>query len=161
MISKYLYKKLNHFIKQTLPFYYYIILPYFYCKIFKSLNKFTFKGEKYKYFCHRYNDSWGNERSIEVPIVKKIINNYHCEEILELGNVLSHYFKICHDVVDKYEKGEGVINQDVVDYNPFKKYKLIISISTLEHVGWDEEPRDPKKSFLCVEKHERLPCNWR
>ena len=26
-----------------------------------------------------------------------------------------------------------------------EKYDLIVSISTLEHVGWDEEPRDDKK----------------
>ena len=63
--------------------------------------------------------------------------------------MLSNYVHFQHDIVDKYEKAEGVINQDVVDFQPAEnendKYDLIVSISTIEHVGWDETPRDPKK----------------
>jgi cyclopropane fatty-acyl-phospholipid synthase-like methyltransferase len=33
-----------------------------------------------------------------------------------------------------------VINEDVVNFKSKKKYDLIVSISTLEHVGWDEKP---------------------
>ena len=29
------------------------------------------------------------------------------KKILEVGNVLSHYFRINHDVVDKYENRQG------------------------------------------------------
>jgi hypothetical protein len=61
-----------------------------------------------------------------------------------VGNVLSHYFSVNHDVVDKYEKAEGVINRDIIDFHPSKEYDLIISISTLEHVGWDEDISDHK-----------------
>ncbi len=60
--------------------------------------------------------------------------------ILEVGNVLSHYFSFKHDIVDKYEKAEGVVNKDITNFQTTKKYDLIISISTLEHVGWDENP---------------------
>ena len=67
------------------------------------------------------------------------------KRIIEVGNALSHYFPVDHDVVDKYEEGEGIINQNIVDYRPPKRYDLVVSISTLEHFGWDEEPKDPEK----------------
>ncbi|HOV33266.1 MAG TPA: methyltransferase domain-containing protein [Candidatus Hydrogenedens sp.] len=73
-----------------------------------------------------------------------------------MGNVLSHYFHIEHDVVDKYEKAEGVINEDVVNFRSSKKYDLIVSIYTLEHVGWDENPREPEKIFKAIENLETL-----
>ena len=66
--------------------------------------------------------------------------------------ILSHYFPISHDVLDKYEKSEGVINQDVVDFRPSQKYDLIVSISTLEHIGWDEEPKEPEKILLAIDR---------
>ena len=47
-------------------------------------------------------------------------------------------------------KQKDVINDDVVDFQKSKNYKLIISISTLEHVGWDEKPRDPEKIFKAL-----------
>jgi hypothetical protein len=53
--------------------------------------------------------------------------------------------------VDKYEQASGVIHADVVDYEPGRRYDLIATISTLEHVGWDEEPRDPEKFLRAVE----------
>lgn len=75
-----------------------------------------------------------------------------CEgSILEVGNVLSHYFLFNHDIVDKYEKAEGVVNEDVTKITFSKKYDLIISISTLEHVGWDE---DPKKQIMLNENQK-------
>ena len=72
---------------------------------------------------------------------------------MEVGNVLSHYGPVRHDVLDKYEKAAGVINEDVCVFKPGKKYDLIVSVSTLEHVGWDEEPRDPNK---CLEAFNNL-----
>jgi len=117
---------------------------YYYYKIFKSLITFTFQGENYRYFYHKYNTTWRNERAVEIPIVWKIMKKYKGRNILEVGNVLSHYFPVSHDIVDKYEKADGVINQDVIDFHPSKKYDLIIGISTLEHVGWDENLRDHK-----------------
>ena len=107
---------------------------------------FTYNGKKYQYLISRYNYSWKNERTVEVPLiyyhVLKVKKN---KNILEIGNVLSHYYKIDHDIVDKYEKAPGVINEDVVKFKSNKKYDLIIAISTLEHVGWDERPQEPKK----------------
>ena len=57
--------------------------------------------------------------------------------------MLSHYFLGNHDVIDKYEKWPGVTNVDVADYRVSLKYDLIVSISTIEHVGWDEQAHDP------------------
>jgi hypothetical protein len=76
--------------------------------------------------------------------------------VLELGSVLSHYFPIAHDVVDKYEVRPGAINQDIVGFVLQQKYDLIVSISSLEHVGWDEEPRPPK--LLEAINHLRSTC---
>ena len=67
--------------------------------------------------------------------------------VLEIGNVASHYGWQGHDVLDKYERSPGVFNEDVVDFSPSRPYDAILSISTLEHVGWDEHPRDPEKTL--------------
>lgn len=118
---------------------------YWYYLAFKSLRTFLFEGRRYRYFYHRYNRTWRSERAIEVPIVWKIVRQNRGRRILEVGNVLSHYFPVGHDRLDKYETAPGVINEDVVDFRPGHLYDLIVSISTLEHVGWDEQPRDPGK----------------
>ena len=72
------------------------------------------------------------------------------------GNVLSHHVKLEHDILDKYETGKGVINKDIVDFKSEKRYDLIISISTLEHVGWDEKPRDDTKIPRAIDNMRTL-----
>lgn len=124
----------------------------FYIKLFKIKRKFQFQDETYFYFYHWHNTSWRNERAVEVPIIKRLIDKYKGKSILEVGNVLSYYFPVKHDILDKYDLSENIIKQDVVDFSPAKKYDLIVSISTLEHVGWDETPKDPKKTIKAVEK---------
>jgi SAM-dependent methyltransferase len=118
--------------------------------------EFRYDGRALPYFWHRYNMTWRNERAIEVPIAWEAIESARGKRILEVGNVLSHYFAFEHDTLDKYEKVPGVINQDVVDFKPTAPYDLIISISTLEHVGWDETPRDASKIPKAVE----AMTNW-
>lgn len=134
---------------------YYNFWTWFYKK-FKSTRTFKFQGERYNYFYHKYSITWNNERCVEIPIIWKIVKHYKGKNVLEIGNVLSHYFQINHDIVDKYEIYNGVINQDVVDFKPNKKYDLIISISTLEHVGWDENPRKPLKVLKAIENLKSL-----
>jgi hypothetical protein len=113
---------------------------------FKPYKKtFVFRGRKYSYFHHYYNTTWYNERAVEIPIIVEIIEQYLGREILEVGNVMSHYFNIDHDVIDKYERGTRVINEDAADFRSIKLYDLIISVSTLEHIGWDESPREDTK----------------
>lgn len=129
---------------------------YWYFRAFKSHRTFTFDGRRYRYFYHRYNTTWKTERVVEVPIVWDIVRRHRGRRILEVGNVLAHYFPVAHDRLDKYEQGEGVINQDVVDFRAERPYDLIVSISTLEHVGWDEETRDPQKILRAIENLEGL-----
>lgn len=111
---------------------------------------FTFKGKDYKYFNHIYNHTWNNERRVEIPIIWEIIKDKNPQKILEVGNVLSHYFPTKHGVLDKYEKGKSVINEDVATYKSKKKYDFIVSISTIEHVGWDEPKKDKMKIIQAV-----------
>ena len=125
-------------------------------KLKLTVTRSSFQGDTYKYFNHWFNTTWNNERVVELPIICKFISENNQHDILEIGNVLQNYFNMDHDIVDKYEKADGVINEDVVDFRSSKKYKLIISISTLEHVGWDEYPRDPKKIFDAINNLKRL-----
>ncbi len=106
---------------------------------------FVFQEKKYFYFDHSYNDTKNNERAVEIPIIFAQLANAAPQKTLEVGNVLSHYFTVSHDIVDKYEKAKRVMNCDILKYTLKKKYDLIVSISTLEHVGWDEFPRNKKK----------------
>jgi archaellum biogenesis ATPase FlaH len=91
-----------------------------------------------------------------VPIILEVVKQYAGKNILEVGNVLAHYFPVDHDILDKYEKVNDVINHDVVDFNPYKKYDLIVSISTLEHAGWDENPREPHKILRAIDNLKNL-----
>jgi hypothetical protein len=118
---------------------------------FKTPGIFRFQGRTYQYFWNDYNTTSINERAVEVALIWEEVKKHHHNKILEVGNVLSHYFSTGFDVLDKYDYRNGVINQDVVDYKPSKKYDLIVSISTLEHVGWDERPRDNLKIPRAVE----------
>jgi hypothetical protein len=111
---------------------------------------FTFDGLQYRYFYHRYNSTCETERCIEIPIALNFLHRQPVGATLEIGNVLNHYTPFQHTVVDKYETGNGVINVDVCDFEPASKYAVIISISTLEHVGWDEESFDPGKALYAI-----------
>lgn len=110
----------------------------------KPRNRFIFNDKEYKCFYHWYNTTWRGEREIELAIFLDIINKEK-GRILEFGNVLGHYTKANYDILDKYEIDSGVINEDVITFNPKEKYDLVVSVSTLEHVGWDEEPKNPEK----------------
>ena len=132
------------------------IVWYPYYKKSRASKTFLFRGDAYPYFIHYYNLTWENERTVEVPIIWKIVGEHAGEKILEAGNVLSNYFSVHHDIVDKYEVADGVINQDVCDFQPSQKYDLIVSISTLQHVGWDETPREPMKIPQAIRHLETL-----
>jgi SAM-dependent methyltransferase len=109
---------------------------------------FTFRGRIYSYMYHWYGKTYLIERAVEIPIAWERVSAARAESkrILEVGNVLSHFFPTDHDVVDKYERAPGVLNEDVVDFRPESTYDLIVSVSTLEHVGFDEEgPDSPDK----------------
>ena len=121
---------------------------------FKTLpaGTFIFKGEELKYFRHNYNVTYENERTVEVPIVSDFLKSLDKKlKVLEVGNVLANYgLRAQHDVLDKYDQAPYVLNEDVIGFMPTQKYDAIVSISTLEHVGWDEEVREPMKIVTAV-----------
>jgi hypothetical protein len=118
-----------------------------------SGSTFTLGGVRYRYIWHPGMTTWRSERAVELPIAWKRVRRSDPASTLEVGNVLSQYFPVRHTVLDKYEHAPGVINEDVVDFEPNRKYELIVSISTLEHVGWDEdEPRDPPKVLRAIDR---------
>ena len=119
--------------------------------LFKPKRFFIFQNKKLPYFYRRYNTTWKNERIIEVPIVFSYTQNFSARRILEFGAVLKHYSNVKWDILDKYERGNRIINKDVIDFKPVKKYDLIVSISTLEHVGFDEEVKDPLKIVRAID----------
>src|SRR5947209_18908667 len=98
-----------------------LFLKFIEYKLFKSSRRFGLSGSSYSYFYARYNHTWANERAVEIPIIDKVVREYRGKRILEVGNVLSHYFLVQHDVVDNYERGARVINQDVGDLRPSTK----------------------------------------
>ncbi len=106
-------------------------------KMISRKDKFKFNGKEYKYYIHK--SSWATERIIEIPIILKYINENRDKRILELGNVLFQFVIPTWDIVDKYEKHKGVINEDIIDFKPKIKYDLIVSISTIEHIGFNED----------------------
>lgn len=115
--------------------------------------EFSFQAGRYRYFSHRYNLTRINERAVEVPLALAEIGGHAPDRILEIGNVLSHYPGVAaHDVVDRYEQRarNPVIREDASHFSTQKRYDLIISISTLEHVGWDETPREPNKAWETI-----------
>jgi hypothetical protein len=64
---------------------------------------FVFNGRTYPYLYHVCNKTWKNERGVEIPIFREMLLHHQNARILEVGNVLSHYFPVHHDVVDKHE----------------------------------------------------------
>ncbi|HEY7961910.1 MAG TPA: hypothetical protein VID29_08315 [Solirubrobacteraceae bacterium] len=115
--------------------------------------RFALDGESYAYHVARGNRTWDNERAVEVPVAwGELQRRGHSEGVLEVGNVLGHYFDTTHPVLDKYEQDPGVTwNEDIVGFQPPFAPELILSISTLEHVGHSERPRDPAKFATAVD----------
>jgi SAM-dependent methyltransferase len=114
-------------------------------------DRFELGDRRYRYFVHPYNATWRNERAVELPPALAQLGETPGARVLEVGNVLAHYGHGGHDVVDKYEPSPAVVSVDIVDFHPDEPYDVIVAISTLEHVGFDEEVRDPGKPRRAVE----------
>ncbi len=111
--------------------------------------RFRLDGKQYPYLFHRYKATWLTERAVEVPVVQRMVDRAP-GRVLEVGNVLSHYRAQSHLVVDKYEQAPGILSRDVLDLADLGHFELVVAISTLEHVGWDEEPRRPEAAVEAV-----------
>jgi hypothetical protein len=159
-LDAYRKRGLQYVISRGTKFMLYSVTDPLFCWYYRKFTckTFQFRGKSYNYFFDLRGQTWRTERSVEIPIVWKIVNENQIKnkKILEVGNVLYQRFPISLDVVDKYEVMKGVINEDIVEFNPTKKYDLIASISTMEHVGWDEKPRDPPKILRGLQKLKTL-----
>ena len=125
----------------------------------KLIDKTFIAEERHFKYCLRLNRFVNSERIVEVPIVmEKIIHN-SSKKCLEVGDTINNYYSFPHDVVDKYEMRNSVINLDIVDFNPKEKYDTIFSISTVEHIGFDETEKNPGKAILAINKMLSLLAN--
>jgi hypothetical protein len=115
---------------------------------------FQHEGADHRYLRHPYHYTWLNERAVEVPLAAAVLAEHPGARVLEVGNVLSHHLPVGHPVIDEYEQAPGVHNVDVVDVatdpQVSRPVDLVLSISTLEHVGFDEPVRDPDKPARAV-----------
>ena len=96
---------------------------------------------------------WRTERGLELALAARAVAGVAPADVLEVGNVLAPAgLADGHTIVDKYEVGPGVLNVDIVDFEPDRRFRLAVCVSTLEHVGWDEEPRDPDKAGEALDR---------
>ena len=117
----------------------------------RGARTFSYEGQAVPEFHHRYHYTWMNERAVELALARQVVDGVEASDLLEVGNVLAHYLRDGHTVVDLYERAPGVINADVVDTGLERRFPLIVSISTLEHVGFDEDVADPEKPARAIE----------
>lgn len=120
-----------------------------------SLPPFTFRGEQY-----RYGTQGWSERCVEIPIGYRFVERRWGQRILEFGNVLrNHHLHLPSErytVLDKFEKGPGIVNQDIVDFVA-EPFDALVSISTLEHVGnWEGEDGRPDKEERALDNLVKL-----
>jgi len=109
------------------------------------MKQFEFACKPYEYRRDDLQCQLG-ERCIEVPIILDLLKEYKGRNIIEVGNVLRKYDEsLSHLVIDRHEQGD-CLNVDVVTYEPPEKPDLIVSVSTIEHIGFDMgEEENPDK----------------
>jgi SAM-dependent methyltransferase len=112
---------------------------------------FELDGTRYPYVNRRYNATWINERAVELALADAFLDANAGRRVFELGNVMAHYGRGGHDVVDKYEVAPGVRNVDILEVPTKPAYDAVLSLSTVEHVGQDEEPCEPAKALRALE----------
>lgn len=106
---------------------------------------FEYRGRPFAYHVAGGNKPFDNERAVELAIAWHILSAHRDPTtVIEIGNVLPHYFPTQHAVLDKFEHHRAVTwNEDVREFVPPFAPELIVSVSSLEHVGHIETPRDP------------------
>lgn len=124
------------------------------------MRSFEFEGRRYRYMFHPYGATIRGERIVEIPVALAALRAHAGQRILEVGNVLSHYVACTHDIVDKYERAPGCINEDILTFRPAAPYDFVISVSTVEHIGWHEEEQDPEKAVRALHHMKSLLTPW-
>lgn len=124
---------------------------------------FTWRERPLVYETGEYNRAAENERAIEVPIAVEFLRSVapRPRSVLEVGNVLSHYHVVDHDIVDLHEQAPHVRNVDLFDVAG--QWDAIVAISTVEHVRWGTEgvgleptQWDPLGAIEAIEHLRRL-----
>ena len=105
---------------------------------FLAERHFEFSGEKLKCYYAHYNLTWSNERCVEIPLGQHFLAQAN-GAVLEVGHVLGHYGEHSHTVIDKFETVAGVINEDIAAWQTDESFALILSLSTFEHIGFDDD----------------------
>lgn len=91
--------------------------------------------EKKDYFMSGYNQTWQNERCVELELAFRWLEQK--DNVMEVGAVIPYYaeggyFEISHEVIDPYDEKATIAdfmeNIDLTGYN-------ILAISTIEHIG--------------------------
>ena len=121
------------------------LYPWLFC-----MRHFKYDGKRYRYMFHPYGATLRGERIIEIPIAMEELKAYTERRILEVGNVLGHYVEREHLVVDKYERSDRCLNMDILEFQPSQPFDFIVSISTVEHIGWNEYEREPDKAVRAL-----------
>lgn len=117
-----------------------------------GMQTFELRGDTYNYVARE--GTFRHERAVEVPIGQRAILAAGDGRALEVGNVLRHHFPgLTHRVVDKFERAKGVENVDVFDIEG--RFDRIVSLSTLEHVGFDEPGEQGKGQTVDAIAHLR------
>ena len=98
----------------------------------------SFRGETLTCHYAHYNLTWCNERCVEIPLGRHFLAAAS-GSVLEVGHVLGHYGTRGHTVIDKFETAPGVINEDITTWQTDDRFDLILSLSTFEHIGFDDE----------------------
>jgi len=106
---------------------------------FLLARQFVFHNIKLDYFYAHYNVTWCNERCVEVPIGRWYLKQAGEGEVLEIGHVLGYYDDCEHSVLDKFETAGGIINEDITTWQTDRRFDFILSISTFEHIGFDDD----------------------
>lgn len=117
------------------------------------MSTFWYHGLELPYFDHLYNLTWNNERRIEIPVANWWMTAYAAGQGVEVGNVIGHYGRRTHDVVDRYEEVSWYQDQNVQNIDVFEMtgcYDWILSLSTIEHVGIDNPPHDPSRAVAAL-----------
>ena len=120
---------------------------------------FDYRGLRLPLTYHRYAATWSSERAVEITIAGEYLDRFAGKSVLELGNVTPHYFDVGHLILDKYETGSDsvpVINEDVVEFDTDRRFDLVISISTIEHIGFDDDGDSRQKIPLAISKCRSL-----
>jgi Glycosyl transferase family 2 len=117
-------------------------------------HSFTLAGRDYRYFVRNIEDNTPstNERAVEIAVIRDELERFgKPQAVVEVGNVLSHYFPIGHRVIsaeDEERNQAARWKEDLVEFKPPFEPELVISISALGRIG---HPLEPQRFTMAVE----------